>query len=153
MRTCASWLAVGALLVAAAASADVPPPTVTVPRAASAPVIDGRLDDAEWGTAAQVSGYTVAGKGVLAAVPATTRLMYDGEALYLGFTAYYGGKAVAWGEERPRDGQAWQDDAVEFLLDPGQTRASFYHFVVNCLGAVYDAKGSDVSFDALFAPE
>ncbi|NPV45991.1 MAG: hypothetical protein HPY69_03460 [Armatimonadetes bacterium] len=148
MTRCAGWLTAVALLMGSAASAQLPPPTVTVPRAVSVPVIDGRLDDAIWGTAAQVSGFTVAGKGTLASVPATARLIYDDQALCLGFTAYYGNKALPRGEERPRDGQVWQDDAVEFLLDPGQTRTRFYHFIVNCVGSLYDARGSDAGFEA-----
>jgi hypothetical protein len=149
MRTLPRWLSLAAALIAAgAAAAQLPAPTVTVPRAPAAPTIDGSLDDAAWQAAAQVSGYTVAGKGTLAATRATARLMYDDRMLYLGFAAHYGRRPALRGAQRPRDGQVWEDDAVEFLLDPGQTKTSFYHFVVNCAGALYDAKGGDAGFDA-----
>ena len=43
---------------------------------------------------------------------------------------------------RERDTSIWQDDAVELLILPaGAEPDDFYQFILNSLGAVYDAHG------------
>lgn len=122
------------------------PPQVTIPRASAAPTIDGKLEDATWATAAQVSAFTIAGQGTMATHPAATLAAYDDTALYLGFRVP--SRSAPKAEKRERDGAVWQDDAVEFLLDPGRTQKDFYHFIVNAAGSIYDAKNADAKYTA-----
>lgn len=142
MKPSTLFIGLSALLCAVASAA----PQVVVPRVSTPPVIDGKLDDAAWASAAQVAAFTVAGQGVMASHPAATLLAYDDRALYLGFRILI--RCSPQAQQRARDGQVWSDDAVEFLLDPGRTGTTFYHFIINAAGSIYDAKGSDASFNA-----
>ena len=61
-----------------------PLPTYTCPRVAEPPVLDGRLDDAAWGSAPEI--HLV--RCISATPPAqatTVRMVWDGQYLYLGF--------------------------------------------------------------------
>ncbi|MEN6347768.1 MAG: hypothetical protein ABFE16_20925, partial [Armatimonadia bacterium] len=40
-----------------------------------------------------------------------------------------------------RDGKVYNDDCLEFMVDPTGQRVEYYHFVVNPLGTIYDAQG------------
>lgn len=123
-------------------------PLVVVPKTTSAPAIDGKLNDSVWQNAAQVSGFVIAGKGTLGRLPVTAQLLYDDRALYVGMTIPYDSKPALRGMQRPRDGAAWSDDAVEILLDPGPSGKDFHQIVVNYLGSLYDAKNNDTTWTA-----
>ena len=63
-------------------------PTLTVPRAATAPVIDGSLTDAVWETAAVIPALLPAWRAQgrqLAMLPTTVRVLWDEHFLYVGF--------------------------------------------------------------------
>ena len=72
------------------------------------------------------------------AYPTTARLLYDDEALYIGFDCPTppGGSIVA--RETKRDGRVYSDDCVEVMIDPNKTGDRYFHILVNSLGTISD---------------
>jgi hypothetical protein len=115
--------------------------TVLVRRAAGPVTVDGNL--AEFAQAPEVSL-----AGAAAAVGSdnavTVRLLFDGANLYAGFRVKDGTLRVAQGG---RDGEVWNGDGVELLLDPRRTRsaapdADDRHLLVNASGDLTDEAGT-----------
>ncbi len=123
-------------------------PSVRIGRCAAAPRIDGRLEPDEWTTAAGVSGLVLAGTQELVAVQPHVRLAFDDQALYIAVTVPTPGTKPVQAQRRTRDSQVYLDDSVEILLDPGQSRRDFFHVIVNSAGALYDAHGTDATWNA-----
>ncbi len=122
---------------------DVPaaPKELRVVRAAAAPIIDGKLDDAVWSTAATIEELHQIRPGN--GTPPTERtivyVLYDKDALYVG--------ARMWDSGAPHDitrnimkqgsGLA-EDDRLAIILDPFNTRRQGYRFEVNANGVRND---------------
>lgn len=129
-----------ALLAGAAGLATVPVGAAVVTQEIApnwvdeAPVVDGRLDEMAWKLASEHSAFrTTAG---LAKAATSVRLLYDGEAFYVGFDA--AASETAMQVVYTEDGQpVWQDESVEVFVAPwgAPDAASLYHFVVNAAGA------------------
>ena len=83
------------------------------------PVIDGRLDDAAWGRAAPMTGFTQREPqdGQPASERTEVRVVFDDEALYVGVWAFDSRPdAIVFGE-RIRDYQVEQSDNVILIFD------------------------------------
>ncbi|MDP6118571.1 MAG: sugar-binding protein [Planctomycetota bacterium] len=120
-----------------------------VPRAEKAPTLDGRVTEAEWGDAAQVKGFWRHKSSKRVWRDTTVRIAYDREYLYLGavLQEYAGDKVIA--TFRERDGKIWRNDAIEiFIQAQPDEEKSYYHFIVNALGACFDRKNSDASWNS-----
>lgn len=144
LRALSLPLAAGALLaMCAAAAADM---LVTAPQFPPAQAVD-------WRFAPQVGGFRVVGSGLLAVHQASAQVAYDAQALHVLFRVPVPGPGRPKGEKRPRDGAVWQDDAVELLLDPGNTRTHFFHLIVSCVGSVYDARDGDPAWNGKWTGE
>jgi hypothetical protein len=122
---------------------------VGVPRAEKPPTLDGRVTEAEWGDAAQVKGFWEHKSARRVWRDTAVRLSYDQECLYLGavLEEHPGDKVIATFKER--DGTIWRDDAFELLIQPkpDEAKQDYYHFIVNALGACFDRKGADASWN------
>ena len=106
-------------------------------------VVDGKLDPNEWAGAIEVSGFTFSGKALLASEQMVMRLMYDRDNLYLGVKCGESKMDKLVANVREHDGNAWQDDCIEFFIDPKHDHETYYQFIVNTLGAQYEAVGFD----------
>ena len=144
----AAW-ALGLVLWAGfVCGAEPAAPYVRLGRCAAAPRIDGRITPGEWDNAAGVSGLVLAGTQDLVAVQPVFRLAFDDQALYVAVTVPTPGAKPVQAQRRSRDSQVYLDDSVEILLDPGQSRRDFVHLIVNSAGALYDARGTDATWNA-----
>jgi hypothetical protein len=87
MRILAGYMAL--FLLCAAASAASAQPPVTVSRCAAPPVIDGRLDEACWSSAAALTGFVQTKPGDNSPPSRQTAVIvaYDAQTLYLGIRA------------------------------------------------------------------
>ena len=120
---------------------------VTIPRVAPAPAIDGRIGEDEWRAALPVGGFQVLPKLTRPQTGQRAWLCWDDERLFAAFET--------WGEvaedlaagATTRDGSVWQDDAFELHLASGGTDEPRVQFVGNSVGAVYDARGGDASWN------
>ncbi len=146
---------VPALLWASIAGA-VPgaPETVVVPRAVEAPVVDCRLEDAAWVTAARLDGFhqTYPGDNAAPSHPTEVRLTHTSQALYVGVRADDDpGHVRATLAKRDVIGD---DDSISVYLDTFHDRRRAYLVMVNPRGVQQDGvfvEGSepDFSFDLL----
>ena len=116
-------------------------PTVTAVRAAQAPNIDGRLDDAMWRTAALID--TFVQEQPVEGAPATekteVRVAFDSEKLYFGIHASYGDRSLIRANRSDRD-KTDDDDTVTVFLEPFLDYLRGYSFSVN--GSVSSATPS-----------
>jgi hypothetical protein len=115
-------------------------------RAETAPVIDGKLDDAVW-QKATASGEFWKLTGSLAAMQQTYfQIAYDSDNLYLAITNMEANPEGMKGEVRVDDMTAVMgDEANEWFLQP-EIGGAYYQFAANCLGTKYDGLGFDSSW-------
>lgn len=130
-------------LLSSAAAGEFHVPEVRLPLMKQAPKIDGRVEEAEWATAARMEGF---GRGArLAPLDAAFYLGCDGVELVFAVVSETppGGRLLARFVPLPRDGDArtWLDDSIELVLDPlrhDPARRRLYHANVNAKGAIND---------------
>jgi acid phosphatase type 7 len=140
---------------------DVPPPatelepasiTLGVRRATSKPSIDAELSEFAAADAIQVEA---------GGAPATFRLMWDDEFLYLAATV---DDPALFVRATGTDAELWDSDSIELLLDPDRSKSaqpepSDRHLIVSVLGDVLDAHGAgpgedrSASFGAVLAAQ
>src|SRR5512137_2188256 len=104
----------------------VVPATVT----SSAPVIDGRLDDACWATAARLEGFFP--PDVTDPVPEETvgLVCITDSAIYVGMICRDRTPDDTVAQETRRNGDIWDDDYVEVSLDTWHQHQDMYTFRV-----------------------
>jgi len=120
-------------------------PRVVATRAGAVPTVDGRLAAGEWDSAARITEFTVLGTGHSAAEPMEAHVTWDDERLYLAFRCAQTGRPKA--EARERDGPVFEDDAVEFFLQPDPQTARYFQFVGNSAGVFLDGEGLDAKWN------
>ena len=147
-------------------------PRLVVRRAATPPKIDGILDDACWRRAASPERFIIIRKMAEAAATARNKgeedkrlhwdrflrealrpteptrawVTYDDRNLYLAFRC---SESRIRGLRARKDRFRFADDCVEVFLDPSRTWETYYHFGVNAVGRLYDARGHDVTRKAV----
>ena len=105
------------------------------------PTIDGKLREPVWEPlpSLQVDPATTG------AHPFHVRAAFDADALYLGVTCQ---GAPTKAEPADRDSNVWRDDCVEIWTSVGTGKSQRrYQFIVNAANAIYDARGSDRSYN------
>jgi hypothetical protein len=161
-RAFAPAIAAFACLLPSTAAAQ-PRPNITAVRAGATPIIDGRLNDELWRTAAHITAFTQERpvEGAPASEQTEIHIAYDAERLYFGVYAHYGDPALVRANRVDRD-RTDNDDTVTFYLDPFLDQQRAYAFSVNGYGVQRDALlsagttggssgGGDTSWNTLFA--
>ncbi|NOY80184.1 MAG: family 20 glycosylhydrolase [Kiritimatiellaeota bacterium] len=115
-------------------------PQVVAPPLASAPTIDGNLDDPAWRQAARIDGLRVfdADGAAPAKYPTVALIGYRDGVLYIGVRLKGEDPKNIPATWRGLDTPIWQDSCLEFYLDPGDTNRDGYQFVVNAIGGRVD---------------
>lgn len=141
-------------------------PEVTIPRAdAAAAVVDGRLNEAEWASAARLTGFSQLEPvdGRPAAERTEVLVWYAPDAIHFGIHAYDSDPASIRATNADRDAIDGEDNVVIYL-DTFKDRRRAYVFAVNPLGVQQDGvrtegagsagrmfgDGTDLSPDFLF---
>ena len=125
-------------------------PLITVGRVSVPPKIDGSLDDEAWKHAIVLSDYTLMNVPIRASQQTEARVLYDQDALYLGFRCYE--IVLQPAQQRVHEFRAqhgpetlderiWNEDGVEVFLSPHASGRPYCHFIVNARGARFDGKG------------
>lgn len=119
------------------------------PRARSAPVLDGKLDDAVWQDAPVVSGFTIFETDTLANPQTSFRLLWDDRYLYLGVHC----DEPQMGKLSPvrcaRDEHAvFHNEAIEFFVDPNHTHDLYYQLAFDAAGSLYDGEREATVWDS-----
>ncbi|MHB0936326.1 MAG: metallophosphoesterase [Armatimonadota bacterium] len=133
-------------------------PTVTIPWLAKAPVIDGKVDAAEWGAAAGLDTFWVpAGNGKRAEPPTQVLLGIDNKNLYLAARCTLIPGVEPTAKSTARDTDQWQDDSIELFVWPDERNGRFVQFIVNAAGSLLDTEnlfdpGSRMNSDVAWNP-
>lgn len=149
MKTIALVLLGLALLLPAFAADDFAINVYPAPRADTAPVLDGKLDEPVWQQAPLVSGLTLYGKTDPVDVQSSFRLLWDDEYLYLGIRNdepnmdKFAPLVYAHDEHAVFSGEA-----IEFFVDANHTHDVYYQLAFNMLGSLYDGLRSDVTWNS-----
>jgi len=122
----------------AAARLDRPAEAVHVPKVSEPPVIDGRLGETEWQSAAVFKDFhqVLPGDNIDPSSPTEVRMAYDEKALYVAFRAFDepGGIRATVAK---RDAVV-ADDYVGMYLDTFNDRRQAYELIFNPLGVQQD---------------
>lgn len=116
-----------------------PQSLLTIPFLSQPPNIDGRLQAGEWDNASLISNFVPLGQKELSSLPTIFYLSYDSQNLYIAFSCHSLSKPIA--QERERDGNVWEDDAIEIFLSP--TFPRYFQFILNARDSIWDSEGKD----------
>ena len=123
---------------------DVPQPTIdwrpevyAAPRTASAPVIDGSLDDPAWQSAPWTADFVDIRGGSMPAPRHSTRarLLWNDEYLFIGASME---EPHVWGTLTERDAVIYHDNDFEVFIDPDADTHLYYELEINALDTVWD---------------
>lgn len=131
MRATVAWTTIGIVVTVAAAQAQTSPAaTVSVPRLAAAPAIDGTIGESEWqgANAIELAYQTQPGDNASASERTDVLLGHDTERLYIAFRAHDTEAAAIRGRVTRRD-DIFGDDYVTLHLDTYDDRRRAYVFL------------------------
>ncbi len=97
-------------------------------RAARAPILDGKLDDPAWETAAVIDKFPAFWRNGASGNGTEARLLWDDDALYFGVTMT-DTELRAFGDKR--NDMLWFGDVIELFLKPEESKPAYYEFQVN----------------------
>jgi hypothetical protein len=120
--------------------------------------VDGRLDDADWATAAPLAGFrqTQPTEGAAASQRTDVRILYDDDAIYIGARMYDSlGAAGVRGPLARRDQlldrrSQLTTDKIAIVLDPYHNHLDRVRFEVNPAGVKGEQFDGDDSFDPVW---
>ncbi len=112
------------------------------------PDIDGNLKDNCWKKAFKAEEFVTL-KGTPAQKKTFFYACYDDNYLYLGFECIQNTEGMRT-QSRGRDGNAWKDDCIEIFMDTNLDKKTYYQFLFNSKGIVFDGKGYDTLWDGIW---
>ena len=137
------------LLVAAVPTRAESPATraVTALRVDQPPHIDGHLSEPAWQQAEAAGDFFRAQqtRGMPARLRTEVFVLYDGEAIYVGFRCWEPDMTGLRETLTRRDTRIWDDDAVEVVLDTYHDDRNAYVFGINTLATQMDQRISNES--------
>ena len=142
------YLALLAALSASWAFAAGAGPLATAPYLAGPVGIDGAFELDEWDLANGLCAFVDVTDGKLSAAQPEVYLSRDDAALYVAARLPLPRGKYPVARVDARDGNLWDDDALEVFIDPGTTTGDYYQFIVNSRAVQWDSKGKDKSWDA-----
>ena len=136
---------------------QVPEPVAVVTTVRSEIVIDGILDEPEWGTAPTIGELTQREPetGVRPTERTEVTLLRDANYLYIGVMCYDSEPDGIIGTQMARDASLGSDDRIEIVLDTYRDQRNAFYFATNPAGALVDgllfANGqSNMNWDAIW---
>ena len=115
-------------------------PFKPVPETTQPPVLDGNLFEIVWQKAAILAPFQNADADGEPQNPTETLLMWDAQNLYIGVKAYLAESGLPHISQTQPDSPIWEDECIEILIDPNLQTDTYYHFVINPIGACFDQK-------------
>ena len=111
-------------------------------------VIDGKIDEPEWKQAEVLNSFISAVTKNPLAEETNVRVLYDDSNWYVSIECMNDkGITPLKADCREHDGGVSLDDAVEFFIaEPNN--GPYYHFIINSIGTLYDAKLTDKTFES-----
>jgi hypothetical protein len=121
---------------------------VSVPRTPAGPTIDGQITPAEWAAASGPAAFTDLASGLLAPAQPQVLLMWDSQALYVAARLPLPRSKVPAAAVRQRDGNLWEDDAVEVFLAPAGPGGDYFQVIANSASVIWDSQGRDSAWSS-----
>ncbi len=116
-------------------------PYLKAPRVRSAPALNGRLDAPVWQQTPEVTGFFVLdGKGQTAPVQTSVKVMFDSEALLIGFRCEEPNMAGLVKGVTGDDPRVWQDDCVEVFLTTEPDQGGYVHLGLGAGGGQWQER-------------
>lgn len=112
------------------------------------PVIDGILEEEIWKNAPTVARLIPRKADGYTPVDTEAWIFRGEENLYVAVRCREPILRDVMSSVEERDGEVKEDDSIEILLDTNNDKKSFFHFVVNPDGVLYDAKRDDASWNS-----
>ena len=109
-----------------------------VPETARPPIIDGNLSEIAWHKAAVLAPFQNPEGTGEPNNPTETLLMWDAENLYIGIKASIAEAQFPHISQTQHDSPIWEDECIEILMDPNISTDTYYHLVINPIGALFD---------------
>lgn len=122
------------LVFVAAYAQKVEPATIPAHKLSAAPVVDGRVDAAEWAEALKLEPFHNPVRGAPSELPTRAYLGYTDEAIYVAFVCDDPEPQRIQAHQTRRNGDMESDDHVIFAIDPQARGLEPYQFVVNPRG-------------------
>jgi hypothetical protein len=123
-------------------------PLVRIGQTTTAPVIDGKLDDAAWKQGVAIGDFSVTGSKTPASEPTQVRLAYDVRNLYIAWRVQESLLAEAQQRRykvstnaKKQDDDVLNDDCVVLFLQTDKD-AKMHEFNINSIGTLFDAQSS-----------
>jgi hypothetical protein len=110
-------------------------PMATAPPVATAPMIDGKLDDDAWQRPPSIDGVLLASGDREPQAGMQAWLAVDHENLYVAARCDEPQTDGIVANVTEDGGDVWQDDCVELFIDPRRSRGEYLQVVVNSIGA------------------
>jgi hypothetical protein len=104
--------------------------------------LDGNLNEAEWAKAPVVTNLLTR-DGKIEKHKTVIKILYDNENLYFGVEANEPDMKNLRAQYDQRDLPVYSDDCFEVVFDTKNSYKTFYHFVTNTIGGIYDAKAGN----------
>ena len=123
-----------------------PRPEAITGSVTAAPSVDGVLQPGEWDQAARLASLMVLGTDQFADPQTEAFAARDGERLYLAFRCAHAGGGLR-AATTARDGMVWEDDAIEFFIQPDPGQAAYYQFIGNSRGVLADGRSMDMKWN------
>jgi predicted phosphodiesterase len=121
--------------------------TAVCRRLKAPPKIDGTLDEETWKRQSDISDLAVISLDRRPAVATQAWLAYDENGLYLAARCSEPNLPGLVAETTQRDGQTFKDDSIELFIDTALDRKTYFQFVVNAAGALYDGFVFDAAWN------
>ncbi|MBU1734837.1 MAG: hypothetical protein KJ692_06335 [Verrucomicrobia bacterium] len=163
MKSSRQWVGCGAVMLAIVLSGGAAEPPkapadgapewknkalLRIPRLGTPPVVDGRIDEAEWGNAARWTNFLLTKNAAFAQEQTVLWLSYDDRQIYLAFrmqafplnpASNQGDAFLAKIPKTEKDKDVWSDDSVEFRLESVNAAPRVnYYLAFNANGALLD---------------
>ncbi len=111
-----------------------------VPKTTRSPTIDGNLSEIVWQTAQGLSPFLNSEGTEEAGNPTETFLLWDSENFYIGVKAHISESQFPYISQTQHDSPIWEDECIEILIDPNLQTDTYYHLVINPIGARFDQR-------------
>jgi hypothetical protein len=124
-----------------------------IPLLSTVPVINGKFDEKEWEKASWVSGFVTL-ENEWAEEQSSVFMATDGKYLYLAMKCLKNSPFAISAKKHSDDSMdIFGDESVEIFIAPGPEQDVYYHFAINAVGSVYNAKCSEGKRDESWNPK
>jgi hypothetical protein len=114
---------------------------INVPKTSQAPVIDGEASDKCWDAVPWNSGFNLYGhEDIKAPVETKFKFLHDNNNLYVIVVADEPFTDKIKADAKTRDSLVYCDDSIELFLNANEDRTTYFQFIINTQGAIYDSE-------------